>query len=153
MRTRPPGRVRASVASAAERSAASTPPLPPGTGSAGPTSPTAPPASSRPPAASPAAPAPPGPPMPRGLINPPRPAPAAARLDGRGHARLADRVLRVARERRPMHRHAADHLAPLLGRPSHLGNGRQDEGLTNAEDVHRGVDLGTERAAEPRVDL
>ena len=79
--------------------------------------------------------------------------PAARRLDGRGHARIADRVLRVARERRPVHRHAADHLAPLLGRPSDLGNGGQDEGLTDAEDIHRGVDLGTEGSAEPRVDL
>ena len=52
-----------------------------------------------------------------------------------------------------MHGDSADHLPPLLRRPSDLGNRRQDERLTSAEDVHGGVDLGAEWPAEPRVDL
>src|SRR5581483_7011273 len=80
-------------------------------------------------------------------------APAARRLDRRRDARVADRVLRVAGERRLVHGGAADHLAALLRGAADLGDRGEDEGLVDAEGVHRRVDLGAELPAEPGVDL
>src|SRR2546428_379787 len=159
--TRPPGRTRASVLSAAWRSAASTAALPSGDAAAGATRAGTVPVSSARAACAPAQSAPTRLGTSIGRTSP-RPAARSSWRRGAGGAPPAPPRVpppgggarpprRGARPARPGPSPPRD--APRERRTADLGDGGQHERLLHAERVHGGIDLGAEGATQPRVDL